>query len=166
MQNDSKFDRVLAVDPGFGRLGVAVMELRGDRNCLLFSCCIETKPKDKKEKRLFEIGFNIKKILKEWEPNSLAIESLFFNKNVRSAMGVAEARGVVLYEAMVGGLEVFEYSPQAVKIALTGSGNADKKQVELMVSRILSAENLAKRLDDEIDALALGITHLASRRRF
>ena len=153
--------RVLAVDPGFDRVGVAVLE--GDE--VLFSDCIVTNRKDSHELRLLEIGVVLNKIIKKWKPQDLALETLFFNQNVSTAIKVAEARGVIIYEAAKVGLEMFEYSPQAIKIAVTGYGKANKSQVENMLQRLvkLPAEK-TKKLDDELDAVALGITHLATRR--
>ncbi len=154
-------NKVLAIDPGFDRLGVAVQE----GSALLHSECIVTRPKDPHEKRLLIIGERLRKIIEEWKPKELAIETLFFNKNITSGMGVAEARGVALYEAARAGLRVYEYSPQAVKIAVTGYGKADKTQVENMLSRlVVMPSGRGKMLDDELDAIALCITHLATRK--
>ena len=157
--------RIISIDPGFDRLGVAIMELDSDKPKLLFSKCIRTKSKDSHSKRLLELGQEIKEIIQEWSPSIMAIETLFFNTNSTSALGVAEARGVVIYEAMNSLLEVCEYSPQAIKIAVTGYGKADKLQMENMVIRLVKLpEENRKRLDDEIDAIAVGITHLASQK--
>ena len=153
--------KVLGIDPGFDRVGVAVLQ----ENNVLFSTCIETSKKLPMDERLFEIGTSIREIIKEWEPSHLAIEKLFFNKSVTSAMRVSEARGVAIYEAKSGGLEIFEYSPQDVKIAVASYGKADKKQVEMMVKKLVKiTENGHKRLDDELDAIALCITHLATKK--
>jgi crossover junction endodeoxyribonuclease RuvC len=156
---------ILAVDPGFDRIGIAILE-RADKEKVLFSDSITTNIKDPHEFRLEKIGQGIKEIIKTWKPESLAIEKLFFNQNTTSALKVAEARGVILYEAKVGGLQIFEYSPQAIKIAVTGYGKASKVQVETMVSKLVVLEDTKKkRLDDEMDAIALGITHLAHTRK-
>lgn len=155
----NKLNTILAVDPGFDRIGVAVLE----KEKVLFSDCIVTNRKISHANRLFEIGKAIQKIIKKWEPNSLAIESLFFNQNVTNAMKVSEARGVILYEAAQAKLKIFEYSPQAVKIAVTGYGKADKKQIANMVKKLIRLSS-KKMLDDEIDAIALGITHLATQK--
>lgn len=153
--------RVLGIDPGFDRLGVAVLE----GNTLLFSDCIQTSRTLTHAKRISEIGLGVREIIKEWQPGSLAIEKLFFNQNVTNAIKVAEARGVVIYEAANAGLGVFEYSPQDIKIAVTGYGKADKKQVELMVGKLIKTGiGSAKKLDDETDAIALCITHLATEK--
>jgi len=152
---------VLGIDPGFDRIGVAVLNKQG----ILFSNCIETNRKLSHQKRLFEIGETIRKITEKWKPRDLAIESLFFNQNTTNALKVAEARGVIMYEAERAGLEIFEYSPQAIKIAVTGYGKADKIQMESMVKKLVNLPKKSlKRLDDEIDAIALGITHLATNR--
>ncbi len=156
---------ILAIDPGFDRLGVAVLTKEDNKEKLLFSECISTNPKDSRGKRLGVIGTRVREIIEEWNPKNLAIESLFFNKNTTSAIGVAEARGVIIYEAESHGLEISEYGPQAIKIAVTGYGKADKVQIETMVRRLVKVpETKGKRLDDELDAIAVGITHLASRR--
>lgn len=152
-------NRVLGVDPGFDRLGVAIVE----KDQVLFSCCVETNRKSAHEKRLLQIGGSLREIIEEWRPNALSIEKLLFNQNVTSALKVAEARGIILYEASLGGLKVYEYSPQDVKIAVTGYGKADKKQVEMMTRKLVKIDG-AKKLDDEIDAIALCITHLATRK--
>ena len=154
-------NRVLAIDPGFDRVGVAVMKSGN----VLYSHCIETDRKSPHEERLLTIGSEVRKVIKKWEPNTLAIEQIFFNQNTTNAMKVSEARGVIIYEAALARLEVKEYSPQAIKIAVTGYGKASKDQVTGMVQKLVKLKNKPKkRLDDELDAIALGITHLASQR--
>ena len=155
---------VLAVDPGFGRIGVAVLVEESSRQKLLYSECIETDKKTPHEERLLYLGESLRKIIKEWQPKALAIEKLFFNQNTNTALRVAEARGVILYEGACGKLKVYEYSPQDVKIAVTGYGKAAKSQVETMTRKLVKVDEGKKKLDDELDAIALGITHLASRK--
>ena len=153
--------RVLAIDPGFDRAGVAI--LKNDQ--VLFSDCIVTNRKKSHESRLFEIGNAVREIIDVWKPEDLVLETLFFNQNVSTAIKVAEARGIILYESQKAELEVFEYSPQAIKIAVTGYGKANKKQVEDMVKKLVVLPSQKRvRLDDELDAIALGITHLATKR--
>jgi len=152
---------VVSVDPGFDRVGVAVLVKENSKEKLLFSTCIVTNRNETKAERLKQIGKEIKKIIKIWQPEYLAIEKLFFNQNTTSVIGVAEARGVILYEASLLDLKVFEYGPQEIKIATTGYGKATKKQVEEMVQKILNIKQIPI-LDDEVDAIAVGITHLAS----
>lgn len=159
-------NRVLSIDPGIERLGIAVLDKDDSHEKLIFSECFKTSKKLSQEDRLVEIGKRVEEIIAEWKPEFLAIETLFFNVNISSALGVAEARGVVLYKARCAELEVCEYSPQAVKIAVTGFGAADKKQVESMTRRLVKISEKRKMIDDELDAIALGITHLASKKGF
>ena len=156
---------VLAVDPGFGRIGLAIMKLEQDKLKLLFSQCLETNSKKTRPDRLLFIGRKIKDVIKKWHPETLAIETLFFNTNTTSAIGVAEARGVIIYEAVKAEMKIFEYGPQTIKIAVTGYGKADKIQMADMVKKLVNLpEKTSKRLDDEVDAIAVGITHLATKK--
>jgi crossover junction endodeoxyribonuclease RuvC len=155
--------RVLAVDPGFDRIGAAIMEKGLKKENLIFSTCIETNRKKTSAERLREIGEALRKIIAEHKPNDLAIEKLFFNQNITTGIRVAEARGVVLYEAALGNMEVHEYSPQQIKVAVTGYGKASKPDLIRMTMRLLGLSKRPK-YDDEVDAIALGITHLASKR--
>ena len=165
MSTPTRSEIVLSVDPGFDRVGMAVLKASAKKVELLFSECLETNPKDKRAERLLVIGERIKSVIKKWKPKTLAIETLFFNTNTTSAIGVAEARGIIIYEGARAGMEVFEYGPQTVKVAVTGYGKADKIQMEAMVKRLVKLpKRSAKRLDDEMDAIALGITHLATKK--
>ena len=156
---------VLAVDPGFDRVGLAIMKPGRDKPKLLFSECLKTDSKKTRPERLFSIGRRIKEVIKKWRPETLAIETIFFNTNTTSAVGVAEARGIIIYEAIGAGMEIFEYGPQTIKIAVTGYGKADKIQMANMVKKLIDLpEKSSKRLDDEVDAIALGITHLATKK--
>ena len=159
----SKEEIVLAIDPGFDRIGAAVLTRENNKEKLLFSKCLETSKKDSHETRLKNLGQEIKGIINKWQPKALAIEKLFFNQNTTSALKVAEARGVILYEGALAQLPIYEYSPQEIKIATTGYGQAKKPEIETMVKRILKLDKMPK-YDDETDAIALGITHLASYR--
>lgn len=155
---------LLSIDPGFDRVGLALMTVESSKPKLLFSECLETDPKTTHSERLLTIGERVRNIIEEWQPTTLAIETLFFNTNTTSAMGVAEARGVIVYEATRSGLEICEYGPQSIKIAVTGYGRASKAQVAEMLKRLINLPKLPnKRLDDEMDAIALGITHLATK---
>lgn len=159
----NKSQRVIGIDPGFDRCGVAILEKINGKESLLSSSCIVTNPKDTHEDRLRVLGEELQRIIRRWKPRALAVEKLFFNANVRTALKVAEARGVILYEAGKADIKVYEYSPQDVKIAVTGYGKASKAQVESMTLRILGLKT-APKYDDETDAIAVGITHLASTR--
>ena len=155
--------RVVGIDPGYDRLGVAVLEGDVHSQKLIFSTCITTDKKASLPQRLFELGVALEKIFKEYTPDRLAIETLFFNKNVKTALSVAEARGVILFVAQTAGTIVYEYSPQAIKIAVTGHGASGKEQVESMLKKLIG--DIPKTaLDDEYDAMAVGITCLVSER--
>lgn len=155
--------RILAIDPGYDRLGIAVLEKQNGKEIVLFSSCVVTDKKQTHGERLVCIGNAVREILERWKPMALAVESLFLFSNQKTAMKVAEARGVVLYEAARAGLCIFEYTPLQVKIAVTGYGKSDKRQVMEMVQKLVALPS-AKRMDDEYDALALGLTCLASEK--
>ena len=157
--------RIISIDPGYDRLGVSVMEkdTKG-KEVVLFSDCFLTDKKDSLEKRILFLGQEVKSVIKKWSPTHMAIEKLFFTKNQTTAMKVAEVRGVVIYEASQQGISIHEFSPQDIKIAVTGYGKATKDQVSKMTEKILSLST-KKRLDDEMDALALGVTALAHNRK-
>lgn len=156
--------RIISIDPGYDRLGVCVMEkdYKG-KEVVLFSDCFTTNKNESLESRILFLGQSIRNVIKKWSPTHMAIEKLFFTKNQTTAMKVAEVRGVVIYEASQKGIIIHEFSPQDIKIAVTGYGSATKDQVTLMTQKILQLPD-KKRLDDEYDALALGITALAHLR--
>src|SRR3989338_5440006 len=141
--------RILGIDPGFERLGVAILEKdKKTKERGLFSECFKTSAKLEFSERLRLIGEEVKKIIKEYKPEVLAIETLFLNTNHKTAMRVAEARGVVIYEAAQAGLKIFEASPPQIKIATTGYGRADKMQIIKMVKILVNIDE-DKKSDDE-----------------
>lgn len=154
--------RILGIDPGFERLGIAILEKKSGnkKECVLFSECFKTSAKLEFSERLFLIGKEIKKIIKKYKPEILAIETLFLTTNQKTVMHVAEARGVIMYEASLAKLEIFEASPPQIKIATTGYGKANKEQVMRMV-KILVDIDYAKKSDDELDAIAIALTAFA-----
>lgn len=158
--------RVLAVDPGYGRFGVAALEKEGagGKERLLFSECIETERAAAVPARLGALGARFEALLVEYSPDYVAIESLFFNTNQKTAIAVAESRGVALYLAAKHGCEVREFTPQEIKVAVTGYGKSDKAAVMAMLARLVP--NIPQdALDDEYDAIAVGITALAHHRQ-
>jgi crossover junction endodeoxyribonuclease RuvC len=152
--------RVISVDPGYDRLGVAVIELKEDKEVLIYSSCIETDKNKSLNERVFSLGQDFEKIILKYKPDTLGIETIFFNKNVKTAIGVAEARGVIIYLAKTHDCDVYEFGPQEIKIAVTGYGKSDKGAVIDMVKRLVPSSP-EKALDDEYDAIAVGITCLA-----
>ena len=141
-------ETILAIDPGFDRIGLAVMKLERDKPKLLFSECFKTDSKEARPERLFSIGRRAKEVIKKWQPETLAIETLFFNTNITSAIGVAEARGIIIYEAIGAGMTISEYGPQTIKIAVTGYGKAAKRDVASMLKKLLGVKKTVKN-DDE-----------------
>lgn len=158
--------RILAVDPGYDRIGVAVMEHGdgGGKEKLLYSTCITTDKTESLPSRLQFLGNEFQKILSEYIPTHIALETLFFNKNQTTGIAVAQARGMLVYLGKESGCTVCEYGPQEIKVAVTGYGNSDKKAVTEMVKRLVP-DAPKKALDDEYDAIAVGITALAHNRR-
>jgi crossover junction endodeoxyribonuclease RuvC len=157
--------RIISIDPGFERLGIAVLERdkKTRKEILLHSECFKTKASLPFSERLSLLGNRVREIIKKFEPEALAIETLFFTANQKTAMKVSEARGVVVYEAARSGLAVHEYTPLQIKIAVTGYGKATKNQVNDMVSKLIA---IPKKIssDDEMDAIACGVTCLAHVR--
>lgn len=163
----SPFSRVLAFDPGFERLGVAVVEKQGGKEVLLHSTCIQTSAKLEFAERLHQLGSAVEVLFTQWQPTMAATESLYFEKNAKTAMNVAAVRGVLLYLASKNNLPVYEYTPLQVKVAITGYGQSNKSAVSMMVLRLLGLHTLPsgkRALDDEMDAIAVGLTCLASVR--
>lgn len=154
---------VLAFDPGYERLGVALLRRGEKRDELLYSDCIRTSAKDTFPERLRVLGSAVEVLLHDLEPGAVALEKLYITKNQKTAMGVAEVRGVLLYLAGRAGIPVFEYTPLEVKVAVTGYGASKKQEVATMVERLVTLPS-KKRLDDELDAIAVGITCLATTR--
>jgi crossover junction endodeoxyribonuclease RuvC len=153
--------RVLAIDPGFDRLGMAVLEGNPSRPDVVWSDCV-LPAKGEPQERLAAVFSAVQKAIKKYHPDVVALETLFFSKNVKTALSVAEARGAVLSAAGLAKLPIIECSPQQVKLAVTGYGAADKKAVERMIPKLVTLTK-KKRLDDEFDAIALGISALPSR---
>ena len=157
--------RVLAIDPGYGRCGIAVLERIGTTDALLFSQCIETPAEMDFTDRLRIVIGAVENAMGMHAPQALAIEKLFFKANRTTAMRVAEVRGAILSSAGARGLEIHEYGPGEVKSALTGDGRADKAQMARMVQLLVKFPQPV-RLDDEYDAIAIGLTHLARARSY
>lgn len=149
-----KTQSVIAIDPGYDRVGIAIFSYKKK---LVHSECFIPKTKDFSG-RLVAIHTRLSTLIEEHRPDAVALETLFFSRNQKTAIKVAEARGVVILCAAEAGIPLSEYSPQAVKLAVTGSGNADKKSVIKMVDLILTLSP-KKRVDDEYDAIALGLAH-------
>lgn len=148
--------KVLGIDPGTTRLGFAVAE-GSAQSIRLVASGVLGKAKSGRSARLMAIHDGLQELIRVHAPDVVALEKLFFSKNVKTAFEVAEARGIILLTAEIAARRVYECSPQEVKIALTGQGNATKQQVAAMAKQILKLHALP-RLDDESDAMAIAIT--------
>lgn len=154
--------RILGVDPGYGRLGLAVLEKQNGKDILLYSECFETSNKIPHHKRLLLISKKVKNIIDKYKPETLAIETLLWSKNKKTALQVAESRGVVLLESANKKLLIREFNPNQIKLATTGYGKSDKKQMIFMIQKILKLPKNKKRFDDEYDAIAIALTCIAT----
>ena len=155
--------RVLGIDPGTAITGYGVVgEVQGELQPLAFGV-IKTPADQALPQRLQSIYRAISNLAEEWKPTAAAVEELFFSRNVRTAMSVGHARGVTLLALANAGLDVAEYTPLAIKQAVTGYGNADKAQMQEMVRLLLRLDKVP-RPDDAADALAVAICHLHSAR--
>jgi len=154
--------KILGIDPGTATTGWAVVDEK-NKNPKLIACgCVNTSKFNSDEGRLVEIGKDISALIKKYKPDEAAIEDLFFFKNLKTAITVAQARGVILYEVKKNLVPLFSYTPLQVKQALTGYGRADKNQIQEMVKNILKLKCVPKP-DDAADAAAIAICHLNSR---
>ena len=155
--------RILGIDPGFAITGYSIIDYIGNKFKLITSGAITTKAGVSFPLRLEKIYTDLNEIVKEYKPDSMSIEDLFFNNNAKTAINVAQARGVILVTARINGLATYEYTPLQVKQAVTGYGRADKIQVQRMVKMILNEEKLPK-LDDVTDSMAMAICHAHSSK--
>lgn len=152
---------ILGIDPGFGRTGWGVIEkIKGGWQVVAWGC-IETLVKDPFVDRLCELREELKLIIKKYQPTSAVVEDLFFAKNVKTAMKVGQARGVILLTIKEAGLQLYEFTPLQIKQAITGYGRAEKSQMQKMV-RMLLKINKKINPDDAADALAAALTGGAS----
>lgn len=150
--------KILGVDPGTGRLGWGIVSHEKGVDTFVDCGCFETKANSELPERLLKIYDFLENLIKMHRPEALAVESLFFEKNAKTAIDVAAARGVILLVGQQAGLAISQYTPLQVKSALTGYGKADKIQVEFMVGKILHLKEKIKP-DDAADAVAIALTH-------
>ena len=147
----------MGVDPGFGRIGWGVIEKeKGDWVPMAYGC-IETDAKTKFVDRLQEIKEGLDKIIKKYQPVRAAVEDLFFYKNVKTAMQVGQARGVILLTLKLAGLPIDEFTPLQVKQSITGYGRAEKEQIQKIIQMQLKMKDKIKQ-DDAADAMAIALT--------
>jgi crossover junction endodeoxyribonuclease RuvC len=152
---------VLGIDPGIGRTGWGIISLEKNQVKVVSYGCIETDKKLSHEERLVVLYNELQEIISAYTPQTVGIEELFFNTNVTTAISVGQARGVILLAATQHDLPIASYTPSQVKMALSGYGKADKKQVGEMVKKLLKLSHIPTP-DDTADALAVAITHAFS----
>jgi crossover junction endodeoxyribonuclease RuvC len=155
--------KILGIDPGIGRTGWGIIEPQSSKFTTQGYGCIETEVNSETPGRLFAIYDEITNIIKEYKPEVMAIEELFFNKNVKTALTVGQARGVIMLAAVQNNLKISIYTPSQVKAALTGYGKAEKSQVGKMVKVLLGLSEVPKP-DDTADALAIALTHAFTKK--
>ena len=150
--------RILGIDPGVATIGFGLIE--ADRaNVRLIQYGVITTPAGiPLSNRLYQISQDMCQLLEQFKPQEMAVEELFFSKNITTGIAVAHGRGVILLEAERAGVPAFEYTPMQVKQAVAGYGGAEKKQVMLMTQRLLKMKKIP-RPDDAADALAIAICH-------
>ena len=152
---------ILGVDPGIATIGFGVIEARRGQNILKQYGVITTPAGLPLANRLLQISEDMDALIRQFQPDEMAVEELFFTKNITTGIAVAHGRGVILLSAQKLGLPIFEYTPMQVKQAVAGYGGADKRQVMLMTQRLLGMKEIP-RPDDAADALAIAICHARS----
>lgn len=150
--------RIMGIDPGYGIIGFSVIEKSNSENSVVDYGVITTPKEMPFAERLKAIYESMHKLIERFEPDEVAVEKLYFNKNITTGIPVAEARGVILLSIVTKNLPVFEYTPQQIKMALTGLGRAEKSQVQFMVKTLLHLTKIP-RPDDAADAVAVALCH-------
>lgn len=150
--------RILGIDPGYAIVGYGALEFDGNKFKVIEYGAITTDASMMMFDRLKSIHDDLSQVIERTNPDFMSIEELFFNSNQKTAINVAQARGVLLLSALNHGVEIFEYTPLQVKQAVAGYGRADKNQVQQMVKLLLGLEKVPKP-DDTADAIALAICH-------
>lgn len=152
---------ILGIDPGYAIVGYGVIEYLNNHFKVIEYGAITTEAHTEFPQRLLHIYTELQEIIKRNKPEAMAIEKLFFNTNAKTAIDVAQARGVILLGAKESGLGIFEYTPLQVKQSVVGYGRAEKKQVQEMTRIMLGLQKIPKP-DDTADALAMAICHAHS----
>ncbi|MGL4629309.1 crossover junction endodeoxyribonuclease RuvC [Cetobacterium sp.] len=153
--------RILGIDPGTAIVGYSIVDYKENKIVLIKYGCIFTDKNLAMEDRLLQIFDELEEIIDLYSPQFMAIEELFFFKNNKTVISVGQARGVIVLAGKRKNLQIENYTPLQVKMGITGYGKADKKQVQLMVQKILKLDEIPKP-DDAADAIAVAITHINS----
>ena len=155
--------RILGIDPGFAITGYSIIDYIGNKFNLIDSGAVTTKAGEPFPERLSKLYTDINLIIDQYKPEAISVEELFFNNNVKTAINVAQARGIILVAGCQKNIPTYEYTPLQIKQAVVGYGRADKIQVQKMVKTILNVEILPK-LDDITDSMAIAICHAHSAK--
>lgn len=149
---------VMGIDPGLANLGYAFIEIKkkGGKLKTIDYGCIITDPKFPTGERLKKIHNELNKLIKKYKPDIMAVESLYFFKNLKTALPVSQAKGVILLAAAKNKIPVYEFTPLQVKMVVTGYGRAEKQQVQKMIKVLLNLDTIPK-LDDAADALGVAV---------
>lgn len=150
--------RILGIDPGFGIIGFGIIDKTNSTLSVVDYGVITTPKEMPFSERLRVIYDGMTTLIERYKPDEVAIEELFFNRNITTGIKVAEARGVILLTFEQNKLPIFEYTPQDIKLALTGTGRADKAQMQFMVKTLLHLQKIP-RPDDAADAVAVALCH-------
>jgi len=153
--------RIIGIDPGFAITGYGIIDYKGNRFSVVEVGVISTEADQELSERLLKLSQGLDFLLNKYKPDAMAIEELFFNTNVKTAMKVGHGRGVAMLSAAKAGIKVTEYTPLQVKQAVVGYGRAKKEQVQQMVKVLLNLDRIPKP-DDAADALAVAICHAHS----
>lgn len=156
MKSSSQPTRILGIDPGTATTGFSIIESHLGKITILDYGCIRTAAGLPKNIRLQQIAEDLVTLIKKWQPQAGSIEKLFFKKNVKTAISVAEARGVIIQKFTEHGLDFHEFTPLEIKLAVCGYGKADKKMVQQMLKIMLKMSQIPKP-DDAADAIAAAI---------
>lgn len=148
--------RIIGIDPGTATTGYSIIENTAGKIQLLDYGCIKTKAGALANLRLQQLAEDLSFLVKKWQPHTSSIEKLFFQKNIKTAMSVSEARGVIIHTLTMLGLEIHEFTPLEIKSAVCGYGKADKKMIQQMIKIIFGMKNVPKP-DDASDAIAAAV---------
>ena len=155
--------RVLGIDPGTAIVGYSIIDYKNNKIQLIDYGCIYTNKEDSLSLRLEQVYLRVESLINLYKPDHMAIEELFFFKNQKTIISVAQSRGVIILKAQLSGLDIYNYTPLQVKTGITGYGRADKKQMQESVKMILKLIEIPKP-DDAADAIAIAINHINTIR--
>ncbi len=154
---------IIGIDPGLATVGFGI--IRKEKNSIIPVSygCIRTSAGKQNSERLLEIYNELNLLFEKYSPSEVAVEKLFFTNNITSAMGVSEARGIIFLAAQQKNIPVTEYTPNQIKQAITGSGRADKKQMQEMIKRLLNLDEVPQP-DDAADGLSIALCHINMKK--